>query len=69
LKETRLKRDNAAVRSGLDALTKSASGLLRDEGPRSHMMEPIIEAVRARATVGEISNALQSSFGSHDPSA
>ena len=69
LKETKKKRDNAAVRAALDALTKSASGLLRDDVTRSHMMEPIIDAVRARATVGEISSALQSSFGSHDPSA
>ncbi len=69
LKATKQKRDNAAVRAALDALSKSASGLLRDDGTRSHMMEPIIDAVRVRATVGEISTALQSSFGSHDPSA
>ncbi len=69
LKETKQKRDNGAVHSALDALTKSASGLLRDDGTRSLIMEPIIDAVRARATVGEISSALQSSFGSHDPSA
>jgi len=69
LKETKRRRDNAAVRAALDALSKSAAGLLRDDGPRSQMMEPIIDAVRARTTVGEISTALQSSFGSHDASA
>ena len=68
-KETKRKRDSVAVRAALDALSKAASGLLRDDGPRSQMMEPIIDAVRARATVGEISIALQSSFGSHDASA
>jgi methylmalonyl-CoA mutase N-terminal domain/subunit len=69
LKGTKQKRDNVAVRARLDALTKAASELMHDEGSRAPMMEPILDAVRARATVGEISSALQSSFGSLDPSA
>jgi methylmalonyl-CoA mutase N-terminal domain/subunit len=40
---------------------------MQDDAPRERMMEPIIAAVRARATVGEISDNLRAAFGSHDP--
>jgi methylmalonyl-CoA mutase N-terminal domain/subunit len=30
-------------------------------------MEPIIDAVRARATLGEISDVLRDAWGVHDP--
>jgi hypothetical protein len=30
-------------------------------------MEPIIDAVRARATLGEISDSLRGVWGTHDP--
>ena len=69
LAETKKKRDNNAVAKKLQALKDSAAGMLRDDGPHPQMMEPIIDAARARATVGEISAALQSSFGSYDPAA
>jgi methylmalonyl-CoA mutase N-terminal domain/subunit len=40
---------------------------MRDDAPREQMMEPTIAAVRARVTVGEISDKLRAVFGSHDP--
>ena len=35
--------------------------------PHAPLMEPIIDAVRARATLGEISDALRGAWGTHDP--
>jgi methylmalonyl-CoA mutase N-terminal domain/subunit len=67
LKAVRQTRDQAAVTAALQALDQSAARVLADNAPRQRMMEPIIAAVRARATVGEISAALRESFGSHDP--
>ena len=69
LKAVRQARDQAAVTSALDALGRCAARVLGDDTPRQQMMEPIIAAVRARATVGEISATLRQSFGSHDPGA
>jgi methylmalonyl-CoA mutase N-terminal domain/subunit len=66
LKAVRQARDQAAVTSTLQNLGQSAARVLGDNGPREQMMEPIIAAVRARATVGEISGTLRQSFGSHD---
>jgi methylmalonyl-CoA mutase N-terminal domain/subunit len=54
----RASRDAAAWRSALDAVTAAASG-------RANLVPPIIEAVEARATVGEISDALRRVFGEH----
>ncbi|SFT96188.1 methylmalonyl-CoA mutase [Mesorhizobium sp. YR577] len=51
-------RDVAAVESALDALTKAASG-------NENLLEFAIRAARARATVGEISLALEKAFGRH----
>ncbi|MDF2702879.1 MAG: methylmalonyl-CoA mutase [Rubrobacteraceae bacterium] len=52
------KRDNALVEKRLEELKEAARG----EG---NTMYPILEAVRAYATVGEISFALQEVFGSY----
>ncbi|NGN40569.1 methylmalonyl-CoA mutase [Mesorhizobium sp. CGMCC 1.15528] len=51
-------RDVAAVESALDALTKAATG-------NENLLEFAIRAARARATVGEISLALEKAFGRH----
>jgi methylmalonyl-CoA mutase len=51
-------RDVAAVESALDALTGAAQG---DE----NLLEFAIRAARAKATVGEISTALEKAFGRH----
>jgi methylmalonyl-CoA mutase, N-terminal domain len=57
----REKRDATRVRRALGALEVAA----RDaEAP---LLEPILEAVRARATLGEISDILRGVWGVHDP--
>jgi methylmalonyl-CoA mutase len=56
LKETKAKRDSAAVKKVLEAITKCA----QSDG---NLLEVCIPAVRARATVGEISDAIGKVFG------
>jgi methylmalonyl-CoA mutase len=51
-------RDVAAVESALDALTKAAQG-------GENLLEYAVRAARAKATVGEISLALEKAFGRH----
>lgn len=58
LKELKEKRDNALVEKRLEELKEVARG-------DGNTMYPILEAVRAYATVGEISQALQEVFGSY----
>ena len=59
-KLSRLKagRDEAAVRSACDALTSAASG-------GGNLLELAVQAARAKATVGEISAALEAVYGRH----
>jgi methylmalonyl-CoA mutase N-terminal domain/subunit len=58
LRALKERRDNALVEKRLEELKEVARG----EG---NTMYPILEAVRAYATVGEISSALQEVFGSY----
>ncbi len=51
-------RDVAAVEQSLDALTEAASG-------DGNLLEFAVRAARAKATVGEISLALEKAFGRH----
>ena len=60
LKELRAERDDEALRSRLDALTKSA-----DTG-EGNLLELAIDAARHRATVGEISEALEKVWGRYE---
>jgi methylmalonyl-CoA mutase N-terminal domain/subunit len=62
LKGIKAKRDNAAVRRSLDAIRKMA-------GTKENLMPAMIEAARARCTVGEIINALADVFGRYDGAA
>jgi methylmalonyl-CoA mutase len=57
LKQVRARRDAAAVRQALDALTESA------RSGRGNLLELTIQAVRLRATVGEVSDALEQVWG------
>jgi len=59
--ERRGMRDAGCVKKALDDLARGA----RDA--RAPLMEPIIDAVRARATVGEISDALRAVWGVYRP--
>ncbi|MGU3657816.1 MULTISPECIES: methylmalonyl-CoA mutase [unclassified Methylobacterium] len=58
LKRLRAERDEAAVTARLEALTKAADGT-------ENLLELAVEAARAKATVGEISEALEKAWGRH----
>ena len=59
LKKIRASRDTAAVNAALEALTACAAG---GEG---NLLDLSIKAMRLRATVGEVSDALEKVFGRH----
>ncbi|MDZ4120932.1 MAG: methylmalonyl-CoA mutase family protein, partial [Candidatus Cloacimonadaceae bacterium] len=59
LKTLRENRDNSKVQACLDAITKCA------ETQEGNLLELAIEAARARASLGEISDAMEKIFGRH----
>ncbi len=59
LKALRAARDGARVRAALDALTRCA------ETGEGNLLALSIDAVRLRATVGEVSDALEKAWGRH----
>ncbi|MDH5519642.1 MAG: methylmalonyl-CoA mutase [Acidimicrobiia bacterium] len=58
LERVRAERDDGACRTALDALTAAA----RNGG---NLLASCVEAARARATVGEMSDAMEAVFGRH----
>ncbi|MBU6329930.1 MAG: methylmalonyl-CoA mutase [Acidobacteria bacterium] len=58
LAAVRAGRDEAACRAALDALTEGARGT-------GNLLALAVEAARARATLGEISDAMEAVFGRH----
>jgi methylmalonyl-CoA mutase len=58
LKHIKATRDSAKVAATLEALTKGAAA-------NGNLLELAVEAARARATVGEISDAMENVFGRH----
>jgi len=58
LKRLRAERDEAATQAALDAVTAGAKG-------GANLLALAIDAARAKATVGEISDALEAAFGRH----
>jgi methylmalonyl-CoA mutase len=58
LKRLTAERDPAALNEALDALTRGATG-------NGNLLELAVDAARAKATVGEISTALEKVFGRH----
>jgi len=59
LEKLKAERDNSAVQSALESLTKCA-----DTG-QGNLLELSVEAAKVRATLGEISNALEKIYGRH----
>ncbi|MGI8527440.1 MAG: methylmalonyl-CoA mutase [Pseudolabrys sp.] len=59
LKRLKAERDPAALKEALDALTRAA------DGGNGNLLALAIDAARAKATVGEISDALEKVFGRH----
>ncbi|MCB5246588.1 MAG: methylmalonyl-CoA mutase [Candidatus Cloacimonetes bacterium] len=62
LKKLRTERDEAKVKACLDAITKAA------ETKTGNLLELAVEAARARASLGEISDAMEKVFGRHQAS-
>ncbi len=59
LKAIRASRDTTAVTAALDLLTQAA------ETNTANLLDLSIKAIRLRATVGEVSDALEKAFGRH----
>jgi methylmalonyl-CoA mutase len=59
LKSIKASRDGQAVQAALDALTAAA------ESGQGNLLDLSIKAIRLRATVGEVSDALEKVFGRH----
>src|ERR1700735_5153052 len=62
LRRLREERDPAACQAALDRLT-AAAGRPGSDGDESNLLALAIDAARAKATVGEISDALEKVFG------
>jgi methylmalonyl-CoA mutase, N-terminal domain len=60
VKELRAKRDNAAVDAAIDDVRSAARGT-------QNLLYPMKDALRQRATLGEISDALREVFGVYQP--
>ncbi len=58
LKKLRAERDNARVSGALEALERAARGT-------DNLMPPILDAVRAYATLGEVCGVLRKVFGEY----
>ncbi|GAC1598986.1 MAG: methylmalonyl-CoA mutase [Hymenobacter sp.] len=70
LKTIRASRDNVAVKAALAALTEAAGVRLNDvatdtEKDAHNLLALAVTAARARATLGEISDALEAQYGRH----
>ncbi|MEO5840718.1 MAG: methylmalonyl-CoA mutase [Acidimicrobiales bacterium] len=62
LRRLRAERDNDACSAALDALTKGAASA---SNPETNLLKLAVDAARAKATVGEISDAMERVFGRH----
>jgi methylmalonyl-CoA mutase len=68
LRQLRAERDDAACASALDALTHAAEAAengTRGAGLKQNLLACAVDAARAKATVGEISDALEKVYGRH----
>jgi methylmalonyl-CoA mutase len=71
LQQLRAERDEQACQEALDRLTASAQGIAdgsRPSGIEHNLLKLAVDAARARASVGEISDALEKVFGRHTAS-
>ena len=65
LQQLRAARDSQAVGTALDALTACARGEDPASGAENNLLHLAIQAMRVRATVGEVSDALERAWGRH----
>ncbi|MEL7209111.1 MAG: methylmalonyl-CoA mutase family protein, partial [Actinomycetota bacterium] len=61
LNELRATRDDAACQAALEALTEAAR--TSESGTGANLLAACVDAARARATVGEMSDAMEAVFG------
>ena len=59
LQDVKLKRDDGSVAAALEAVTATAAD------SSANLMPPIIEAVKAYATLEEVSMAMEKEFGTY----
>ncbi len=67
LRTVRAHRDQSAVDRALSALAQTARAMLDDSVSHDTVLPVVIDAVRARATVGEISDTLAGAWGVYLP--
>ena len=68
LGEVRARRDATAVQGALAALGEAAATYVENaRSTRAELMPRIVDAVRARSSVGEISDVLRERWGVHRP--
>ncbi len=67
LASLRAKRDDGRLRLALTALGAAAATYVTRGGVREPLMPRVVEAVRARASVGEISDTLSAIWGTYRP--
>jgi methylmalonyl-CoA mutase N-terminal domain/subunit len=68
VRQVRASRDARRVEASLEALRAAAPAYGGENaGVRPHLMPLVVDAVRARATVGEISDALRAIWGEYRP--
>ncbi|RNL84403.1 methylmalonyl-CoA mutase [Halostreptopolyspora alba] len=65
LRELRAERDEDATNAALDRLTAAADGEPGGDSLRNNLLAAAVDAARAKATVGEISAAMERVFGRH----
>ena len=67
LAQVRRTRDAARVQAALDVLREASRGYAADGAPRPPLMERMVDAVRVRASVGEIADVLRETWGEYRP--
>jgi methylmalonyl-CoA mutase N-terminal domain/subunit len=67
VRSVRAARDGARVDAVLAGLRRAATSYVGSSGSRPELMPLVVDAVRERATVGEISDALRSVWGEYRP--
>ena len=67
LAQVRHSRDASKVAGALDALREASPGYAKPGGDRPRLMELIVDAVRVRASVGEIADAFRGTWGEYRP--
>jgi methylmalonyl-CoA mutase N-terminal domain/subunit len=67
VRTVRTKRDHASTTRALRALGEASRSYLSSDSSRAPLMPLIIDAVRARATVGEIADTFRETWGEYRP--